>query len=131
MAAYSEPSVICLRKAITSFLDNRTEHIADSNLLQEFNMKSTEEGNGLGAFPKDYYTGKFVVLWINKAPGEGDRLGILFKEKPDRIFEALMLKTDEDEFFLGTFEEKRISKKKLQMFQQEAKKYLTDDQPEL
>ena len=130
-AAYREPSVVFLRKAITAYLDNSSEHCADSSLLQEFELQSAAEGNGLGAFSKEYYTSKFVVLWINAIPGQGDQVGILFKKKPDRIFEALMIKTDEDEFLLGTFEEKPASKEKLQKWVQTMQQYLDDDQPEL
>lgn len=90
---YQEPSVVFLRKTLNAYLAEDSETVCILNVAVGEN-RLTGIVSGLNAFPKDYYKSKFIVATIsdNKTvpEAEGKDIQVIFQDKPDRIFYALV-----------------------------------------
>ncbi|MDD3607969.1 MAG: hypothetical protein PHQ20_04225 [Candidatus Moranbacteria bacterium] len=92
-AAYEDPFVVHLRKAFNGYLDGTNDGMDNPDIVIEKNL---EQGavSGLSAFDKDYYKSKFVVLFLGDSLAGGKQMNIIFQDKPDKIFQAWVYKTE-------------------------------------
>ena len=84
-AAYSDPFVLHLRKALDNFLAGSQEGMESFEFVTESHFPGRR--SGLNAF-KDYLSSKFVVMWLADALMGGKIITVLFRDKPDKLFDA-------------------------------------------
>jgi hypothetical protein len=85
-----------LRRSINDFLDNNyvTSTCSYTGLLNGTHCadfayeESNDHGSALFSESADVLSGKFIVLETDLAPGGGESIVLMFKNKPDEIFYA-------------------------------------------
>lgn len=133
---YKIPQVIFLRKALNAYLDKeRKDACILSIAVQEnrFNGLLT----GLDAYDKSYYKSKFIVVKVKEntsitaASGnsiQANDIYIIFQDKPDRLFYALVGKDPNGEKMClwGFNSKEQQNNEALQTYNQMFREYLTD-----
>ncbi len=133
---YKIPQVIFLRKAFNAYLakEDNVECLL-SIAVQE--NRFDDLLSGLDAYDKSYYKSKFIVVKVNEntsitaASGNGIRANdiyIIFQDKPDRLFYALVGKDPNGEkMCLWGFNSKELQNDEaLKTYKQMFREYLTD-----
>ena len=112
---YNNPFVMHVRKALNGYLAGTNEGLSDPDDV------------GLDSFSKDYYRGKFVVVWFDNSIAGGKDISILFQDKPDKLFTAWVYKTAVGEYELRAFwQSSTYTDEKLQELNKRFKTYLED-----
>ncbi|NMB81059.1 MAG: hypothetical protein GYA14_04520 [Ignavibacteria bacterium] len=135
-SVYQEYPVQFLRKALNAYL----EHDSSKACILEIAVKKSDgkemgiDGitTGLDAFDKKYYSSKFVVATYDDSKQfEGSKdIQIIFRDKPDRIFYALVGRNPEVEICLLGFNSKdNIDQDALKEMIRESEPHFSD--PEL
>lgn len=102
-SVYQVPQVIFVRKALNAYLARDSKNVCIMNAAVAENGLSGLL-SGLDAFDETYYKSKFIVATINDnttvpaATGDGIQakdIQIVFQDKPDRMFYALVGKEPE------------------------------------
>jgi hypothetical protein len=88
---YKKPYVVQVRSALDAYL----AHDSSKACILKTAVTSRTDGNiitGLDSFNKDYYKSKFIVVNINESKiiDKAKDIQIMFQDKPDRIFYALV-----------------------------------------
>jgi hypothetical protein len=88
---YKKPYVIQVRTSLDAYLANESSKTC---ILQAAVDRKSQMGivTGLDSFSKDYYRSKFVVVTVDdsKIFDNAKDIQIMFQDKPDRIFYALV-----------------------------------------
>lgn len=135
-SVYQEYPVQFLRKALNAYL----EHDSSLACILEIAVKKSDgkefgmDGitTGLDAFDKKYYSSKFVVATYDDSKQFDDSkdIQIIFRDKPDRIFYALVGRNPEGEICLLGFNSKdNIDQNALKEMIKESEPHFSD--PEL
>lgn len=135
-SVYQEYPVQFLRKALNAYL----EHDSSKACILEIAVKKSDgkeygiEGitTGLDAFDRKYYSSKFVVATYDESKEFEDSkdIQIIFRDKPDRIFYALVGRNPEGEICLLGFNSKdNIDQNALKEMIRESEPHFSD--PEL
>jgi hypothetical protein len=101
---YNNPFVKHIRAALNGYLNGSNEGIEDDLVINGFNDSSGNDLNcGLAKFDKSYYKSKFIV-WSSE-PGKfgGIITNLVFTEKPDTVFEAMVYQYADGEYVLRYF----------------------------
>ncbi len=112
-----DPFVKHLRKVLDAFLNGKTIPCQDSSCYSNdiaYYIESSE-------IDVEYLKGKFIVLQTDIAPGGGESIIVLFKDKPDQVFYVWVYGGKKGEKYdvrgfneFGKLSEKRLSKSDLQ-----------------
>ena len=135
-SVYQVPQVIFLRKALNAYLSRDSKSICILNVAVTENMLPGIL-SGLDAFDKSYYRSKFIVTTINDNTTVPTAIGndikakdiqIVFQDKPDRMFYALVGKEPEgNEMCLLGFNSKEPQDTEvLQKYNEAFRVYLSD-----
>lgn len=131
-AAYEDPFVIHVRKALNGYLAGTNVGIDTPEVTIE--KKSFDDGtpDGLASFDKRYYESKFVVLSLDEALFGGREIALVFQDKPDRIFTAWVYKYgDEDRYDLRGFWEHKEATRNIDSQLKRYGKYIFDKEHSL
>ncbi len=108
---FNNPSALYLRQALN-------EYLSDSE---------TNKANGLGDYDKSYYKSPFIVYEENNSLAGGKQLEIIFVEKPDKMFTALVYKLATGEYELKGFgQNEKVTSEWLEKIKNEYKQYFED-----
>ncbi len=101
-ATYQDPYVIALRTALNGYLDGTNNGIENPQIVIE---SSRRDGyiDGLSSFSNDYYKSKFIVYAIGNSVVGGKQIAIIFQDKPDKLFNALVYKLADGVYDLRGF----------------------------
>jgi len=108
---------------------NNSEALFLRNQLNEYlkspNSKTT---NGISDYDSDYYTSPFIVYEENNSLAGGKQLEIIFVNKPDKMFTALVYKLSTGDYELKGFgQNTKVTTAGLQNIRTEYKKYFEDN----
>ena len=124
LAVYQDPFVLHLRKALDEFVRGGEEGV-DPFATTEGTLGG--EPSGLKAFDPAYYKSKFVVWSLNDSIGGGKNVSIVFKYRPDRMFNAWVYRLGGEELSLRAFWQSKV----LDPARFRSAPFLQDDQPAL
>jgi hypothetical protein len=81
---YNDPMTIYIRTALNAYLQGDPQNVIPDEAKE---IREDEEAiYGLDAFDKNYYRSKFIVYLIDDFPFGGKKYSIIFRDKPDKIF---------------------------------------------
>lgn len=132
-ALYENPYVLHLREILDVYLDGdlneESEGIDDYEVVVEKGKRDDGNLTGLDSFDEDYYESKFVVILMVTTKEEGKVITIIFQEKPDKLFNAGVIETDEDEYELyGFWENIGLSDEQMTTLKEKYKELITDEE---
>lgn len=108
---FNNPEAIFLRQTFNDFLKTPNNGIS----------------NGLNEYGNSYYDGPFIVYEENNSLAGGKQLEIIFVNKPDKMFTALVYKLATGEYELKGFgQNERVTSENLEKIKTQYKQYLGD-----
>ena len=99
---YKNPFVLHLRTALNNYLNNSTVGI------NKLAIDGLDEMDCLNNYDKTYFQSPFTVMTFSNHKGGGKVITILFKEKPDKIFDVWVYKLSDGEYELRSFTKNQI-----------------------
>lgn len=124
-AAYSDPFVLHLRKALDNYMAGSQEGMESFEFVTQPHLPGRR--SGLDAF-KDYFKSKFVVLWLEDALMGGKVVTVLFRDKPDTLIDAWVYRLSGGQFDLrGVWEKTDINKEGLKEWTKHHRDLVFDD----
>lgn len=123
-AAYSDPFVLHLRKSLDNYLAGSSEGMESFEFVTKDHLPGRP--SGLDAF-KDYFKSKFVVLWLEDALMGGKSIRVVFRNCPDRTFDAWVYRLGGGGYDLRGFWEADIDKEGLKGFIDQCRDLVFDD----
>lgn len=124
--SYEDPYVIALRTALDGYLDGTNKGMDDPQLVIKADKR---EGyiDGLSSFSKNYYKSKFIVYAIEDSLAGGKQIAIIFQDYPDKMFDAWIYKTADNNYYLRGFSQNlNITSSKMKIIQLQYKTILED-----
>ena len=103
-----------LRLALDGYLDGTNEGMQSPSFVIAPHL--SEGSSGLGSFDKDYYRSRFVVMWLADALMGGKIITVLFRDKPDKLFDAWVYRLAGGEYDLRGWWSKDIDPEGLKKF---------------
>ncbi len=88
LAVYDDPFVKHLRTALDGYLSGTNEGMLAPGTTASATSVDGELTAGLDSFSKAYYRSKFVVVALNPFVMGGKEIGIIFQDRPDKVFSA-------------------------------------------
>lgn len=132
-ALYEDPHVLHLRKVLDAYLegelDEDSEGIADPKVVIEKGKRDDGSLTGLDSFSKNYYKSKFVVILMVSEKEGGKIITIIFQDKPDRLFDAWVIKTAEGKYELRAFwRDTSLTDEQFEALKERYKEFIEDEE---
>jgi len=123
-AAYSDPFVLHLRKSLDNYMTGSSEGMESFEFVTESHLPGRP--SGLNAF-KEYLSSKFVVMWLADALMGGKIITVLFRDKPDKLFDAWVYRLAGGEYDLRAWWSKDIDPEGLKKFIGHSQQLIMED----
>jgi len=124
-AAYSDPFVLHLRKALDNYMAGSSEGMESFEFVTQPHLPGRP--SGLNAF-KEYFKSKFVVFWLEDAPGGGRTVSVIFRDHPDTLIDAWVYRLSGGQYDLRGFWKADIDKEGLKEWSKRHRDLVFEDQ---
>ncbi len=110
------------------YFNNAEAMFLRERLNEYLKTSSSKTSNGLSDYDNSYYESPFIVYEENNSLAGGKQLEIIFVNKPDKMFTALIYKLATGEYELRGFgQNTNVATVRLENIRTEYKKYFEDN----
>jgi len=127
-AAYSDPFVLHLRKALDGYLNGTNEGIDNPEFTIGAHLQD-DRPSGLNAFKEYLKSPRFIVVWLENAPAGGRIVSITAQDDPTKVLDCWVYRLADGSYTLrGIWQNLYFDEEKMKVMREMFQDQLADQE---